>query len=293
MKRIVVGMDFSEEAEVARLQARNIAAATGAEMTLVYVVLPPENWDPGGIAAVGVDYARIVSAEIDSAKEKLAGMSEPEGGDAALVEGVVEVGHPDSSLTETAEKLGADLVVVGTHGRTGFRRLLLGSVAERVVRRSHCSVLVARPRSSGVGGYDRILVPTDFSALAERALAEAARLVSPNGVIDVVNWTPISFPAYGYHTAYQAPDEYHQQVANASRERGAELLERLGHLHHKINFQHQVGPATQGIQSLLDGDTYSLVAMGSHGRRGVRRLILGSVAEATVRHAPCSVLVAR
>lgn len=295
LQHIIVGTDFSTEAEAARLQGINMAARTGAKLTMVHIVVPPELW----LDAVtlnfegGVDSRAIVATEVKAAKAKLDELCEPAARDAIDIDCRVEKGHPDTVLPDLARDLSADLVVVGTHGRTGFRRLTMGSVAERVTRLSPCSVLVARADGEGAGGYRSILVPTDFSESAELALELALNLVSPDGAIDIAHYWQTAFQAYGYYSGYEPPEIYRKRISDDVAAQGAELVRKYKPRHDRIAFLQAAESAPRGIVTQLETQPYDLVAMGSHGRRGVRRWIMGSVAENTVRHAPCSVLVAR
>jgi len=184
-------------------------------------------------------------------------------------------------------------VVVGTHGRTGFTRLTMGSVAERVTRRSPCSVLVTRPTSDTEGGYERILVPTDFSESSEHALQLAIDMVAGDGAIDIAHYWQTAFAAYGYYSGYEPPEVYRKRNSTYVAKQGDELMRKYKPQHDRMTFMQSADAPVRGIFEQLDAQPYDLVAMGSHGRRGFRRWIMGSVAESTVRHAHCSVLVAR
>lgn len=292
LQRILVGIDFSEEADTARMQALNIAALTGAEVILYHVVVPPELWGDTAVLNVygGIETEKIVHAEIDTARRRLEEMaSQPI--DGVSITTRVDTGHADVLLAETAAELGVQLVVVGTHGRTGFRRLTLGSVAEQALRRCETDVLVARRPSSGAGGYNHILVPTDFTLLSERALTMATGLVAAGGVIDLAHYWQTSFAAHGYYTTYEPAEVYTKRISASVAERGYEWLEKFRPRHDKLNFIQGQSAPPKGILERLDSTAYDLVVMGSHGRRGLRRWLLGSVAENVVRHAPCSVLV--
>jgi nucleotide-binding universal stress UspA family protein len=199
------------------------------------------------------------------------------------------------------------MIVVGTHGRGGITRALLGSVAERTVRLSDATVMVARGPVPAAG-YRRILAATDFSDSAEQALAIAVTLADPSAVVHIIHCmlspvrtVPIPVPvgtaaAAMATSSVPAPGGGHlgpqaEELEEAALAEGQRLLTvyRRGAI--KLDFELVRERPGRAIIERLESGSYDLCAMGTHGRRGLRRLLLGSMAESTVRHAPCSVLV--
>ena len=293
--RILVGTDFSAESEVALEHAVRIARHVGAEVLLAHAgtVIDTADAALSPESAALLEYERIVAehaAENRTHLAELVARVRDSGVEAA--EQIVD-GFPDTGISEAADELDADLVVIGTHGRTGLKRILLGSVAERVVRLCRRHVMVARPVEDGQrAGYGRILVPTDFSPRAELALEIALELVAVDGEIEVLHaW---SLPALTGSLVPSRVSESALEPVRASLDAGARekveaLIARHTHPSAKIGIMIVNDSAAHAIDRAAAG--HDLVVMGGHGRRGLRRLILGSVAEATVRHAPCSVLV--
>lgn len=284
IQQIIVGTDFSPESEVAAKHALHIARLTGANVTLVHaspVVEPPSR-------SLASQWADMLQSQRTSSQERLDALRTWMSGEGLLVSRELVEDAPDAALTDRAAALGADLVVVGTHGFTGLTHLLLGSVAEKVIRHAHTSVLVARPGESLNSGYRHILVPTDFSDSADHALAMATTLAAEGARIDVWHW---------WHSPYGGPvpepEALRQEIDSSTRAAGEDLLERYRNPRYQISFHTGEAPTRLGIQHELTGGDYDLVITGSHGRRGLTRWLLGSVAESTARHAPCSVLVAR
>lgn len=292
-KSILVATDFSDAAAAARSQAFGIAMRTRADVTLLHVVVPPETWDAiVGAIELGIDNKKLLEASVDGARTRLLEMAQLLKDENLAVHTRVEIGQPEVVIPKLASALEADLVCVGTHGYDASERLGLGSVAAHVMRHAECNVLMARARSSAVGGYRRILVPTDFTELAEAALERAVELVAPDGTIDVAHWWHTSFSAHGYYASFETPVEYREHVAATVAERGQELVAKFRDRHPAIEFSSFAGSPSKLIPGYLQvEDRYDLVVMGSHGRRGIRRLLLGSVAEKVVRNAPCSVMV--
>lgn len=141
-QRILVAVDFSEESRKALACAAELAARFDASLTLVHVVEPhfgPPDTDVPALTGSNSD-----AEEYAEAKLELNALGEQMLGPCRVVETVVRGGLAFFEITEAAKALGADLIVVGTHGYTGLKRALLGSTAEKVVRHAPCPVLVAR-----------------------------------------------------------------------------------------------------------------------------------------------------
>lgn len=141
-QRILVAVDFSDESRSALGCAAELAAKFDASLTLVHVVEPhftALDADLPPLPGEGSD-----AAEFAEAKLELGGWAEQMLGPCRVVETVVRGGLAFFEITEAAKALGADLIVLGTHGYTGLKRALLGSTAEKVMRHAPCPVLVAR-----------------------------------------------------------------------------------------------------------------------------------------------------
>jgi nucleotide-binding universal stress UspA family protein len=145
IKRIVVGIDFSEGSEVALAKALDLAATFGAVVDVVHVLQPGAIFSPTGmVGMVGLPDAPAFYAQIE---EALAARADQAAAKKVACETNSLTGFPPHELVEHAKKTRADLIVVGTHGRTGLPHAVLGSVAERVVQRAACPVLVVpQPR---------------------------------------------------------------------------------------------------------------------------------------------------
>jgi nucleotide-binding universal stress UspA family protein len=142
VKNIVVPTDFSASARKALEVARDVASAAGpAHLTLVHAYSPPVDIEALAPAMVD-DYLKRLS---DRATEELAKALDTVEKAGISTEYFALRGNPSTVVTELAEEKNADLIVMGTHGRTGIARAALGSVAERVVRTARCPVLTVRP----------------------------------------------------------------------------------------------------------------------------------------------------
>ena len=293
IRKILVGTDFSAEAEAALVQAIAIATRVDAEIVIAHAAaLSDVKHLPGSseeivdrIDQLAASQRKDVQRELDALAKRCA-----DAGISATTRMLSDL--PDPALPEAAEELEADLVVVGTHGHTGVRRFLLGSVAERVVRHTQTDVLVARKAPETPELFSRILVPTDFSVLANRAIDVALALAAPGARIELLHsWALPATASSALGGADEVIGELRKDVADHASTQGQALIERYQHANLRLTFMQREDSPVHGVRKHLEDGTYDLVVMGSHGRRGLRRWILGSVAEATVRHAPCSVYV--
>jgi nucleotide-binding universal stress UspA family protein len=284
---ILVGVDFSAESEIAVSHAVAVARRVGAEVMMVHVDRVIE---PGDLPLGSRAYRELRDSHQARARELLAELRERHEGQGAVLSHSLVDGFADDKLPELAEELDCQLTVVGTQGNTGFRRLLLGSVAERVVRGTAGDVLVARPGRSA-GGYRRILVPTDFSPCAERALERALEVAADDAEVDLFHVRQLPAPVIAtYHPiGLDTIGEISEALRLQAEKNAGELLDRHRRDGVTTSFSSVEGHPVEAISDRAGG--YDLIVMGSHGRRGLKRFVLGSVAEATVRHAPCSVLV--
>jgi nucleotide-binding universal stress UspA family protein len=281
LTRIAVGVDFSPESYRAVDHAMAVARHTGASLVLIHVGVVPDTRpdDP---------WREVLRERLAEQRVQLGELRERLSRQGVEVSHVVADGFADTALADAARELGADLIALGTHGRTGARRILLGSVAEKTARLASASVLVARGDASP-GGYRRVVVGTDYSPLADRALERGLALTASGGEVRVVHAWSAPYVEYDLGgRALEALRETAEVEAAAERERILALPRRADVT---LKFELSDGAPFSVLDSL--SAAADLVVVGSHGRRGVRRFFLGSVAEATIRHAHCSVLVAR
>jgi len=295
IENIVVGVDFSEESDRAVQHAVQMARHNGAQLTLLHASVVPE-------LAPGIErdmkrtsdlYPRIVAERVSAERERLDELRRRISGQGVTVSQMISDDFADTAILEAAKQVDADLVVVGTHGRTGIKRFLLGSVAEKVVRVHDGAVMVARGDADNAG-FARILVPTDFSPGSEHVFKAATDVAAPGARITLLHcWRLPPLGTGGHHAHDQFVAELRGDIATAVKAQAAEFFETHKSTQAEVNFVETEMPPGLGVQTWLEDNECDLVVMGSHGRRGVRRFILGSVAETTVRHAPCSVLVVR
>jgi nucleotide-binding universal stress UspA family protein len=204
------------------------------------------------------------------------------------------VGQASQEIVQVAQEEGADLIVMGTHGLTGWRHLVLGSVAETVVRTATCPVLTIRAQCNGASFSTqqprKILCPTDFSEPSYTAL-DAACGVAEEFESELVLFHAIEWA--GEHQGVFLP----QAMRRLDGEIRTETLQRLTEIINarvpdavKVTPRVQIGNAALGITATATEAAADLIVMATHGITGWRHLVLGSVAETVVRTAPCPVL---
>lgn len=296
LKKIVVGTDFSPGAEVATRRAGEVASQHGAEIVLVHATTVPQHPDvPESMAATASALVKVLDDRLAEERSQLGTLRErlaTENG--VAVSQLIVDDYPDDALVEVSASLGADLVITGSREKSAIRRWLLGSTAEHVVRRAEMSVLVARPGDPD-RGFNRIVVGTDFSPGAQIALERAVEMALPGASLDLVHCLhhPMFRPVPGVDPVLA--DDYKTFLEQLVVEASTRMQEATSAFRDRVQFRFHVveEQPREAVCDLAEKLQADLVAVGSHGRRGLRRLVLGSVAEATVRHAPCSVLVAR
>ena len=203
---------------------------------------------------------------------------------------------PTDGILRYARHVGADLVVVGTHGRRGLGHLLVGSVAAETLRRSAVPVLVVPERagSPAPGPARPVLAAVDFSGHARPALRLARDLadayVAPVELVHVLDGPPEETAELVDLPAASDPQA---SAGDAVRDRVHHALQRLAEEGGgAVAARHVVpGTAGTGVVQTADARSAGTVVLGTHGRRGWDRVRLGSVAEWVVRHAACPVLV--
>jgi nucleotide-binding universal stress UspA family protein len=182
------------------------------------------------------------------------------------------------------------LIVLGTHGHTGVARFLLGSVASSTVRRAPCDVLIVRGDAVR-SAFHKPLIATDFSPAAAKALARAANVLVPGAPLKVVHAWQLPAGSWGATLLGQARFPWstvRDAVLASARTQADKLAAEHGQA---IQVELIQGPPAQVLTETAERGGYDLIVVGAHGNRGFRRLLLGSVAESTVHHAHCSVLV--
>jgi len=281
---VLVATDFSAAAARAVERAAQLPIGPGSALTVLHVLPPgcrPEE-RADAERQLGNAMSAVVAAAARAGRRELDAFPR-------LVEGT-----PFVEIVRTARHGRNDLVVVGRHGRRRFRDLLIGSTAERVIRKGDTSILVVA--SAPRGPYARPLVAVDCSDAAGGALELAWRLAEPvDQALEVVLAFQPPAPEGAILRARFSAGEALQLRQDAQRAAEAAVDAFLAGRE----------PVTPAAAVVREGDARcvildlaaerdsDLLALGTHGRSGLAHMLLGSVAEAVIRAASCDVLVAR
>jgi nucleotide-binding universal stress UspA family protein len=289
---ILVGCDLSPGSDQALERAVGIAAPHGATVVLVHAQTedaPPAEIDHAMQEQLG-EVSALVRAR--DARELADRMTQIQAQGVA-VDLISRNGPPEEVLAQAAADRQAELIAIGSHGHTGIARMLLGSVASSTIRHATCDVLVCRGPTAGTR-FQRPLVATDFSPVAAKVLEHAARVAEPGAPFDLVHAWQLPTGSWGATLLGQARFPWstvRDAVLASARSLADKLVAEHQDLGHPLNVDLVQGPPASVITHAAERAGNDLIVVGAHGRRGVRRLLLGSVAESTIRHSPCSVLV--
>lgn len=279
-KTILAATDFSQTAETAAQLARSLADRFHASLHMLHVVVILE--DPHLEEAHRLQLEALVASADDARRSVLR-----EGfGDRPAVEVVPHLVRgiaPAETIVEVAANAGADLIVMGTHGRRGLSHLLLGSVAGRVVRSASAPVLTVR--ADAVVSADRItriLVPHDFSEPSAGAVRTAAAWARALGaeitLLHVVE--PVVYPEF--YAAGTGVEHLLPQLVSRSEEAlekvGSELAGGVA-----TSARVEVGRSADSIVAVADPEAFDLVVMATRGLSGLEHVLLGSVADGVLR----------
>ena len=216
-------------------------------------------------------------------------------------ESSVVLGRARQEIAKIADRLGADWVVIGSHGKSAMTRLFLGSTARGVLRHATCSVEIVRSSSVREGPIQssgrRILVATDGSEYSAAALESVARRPWPDGSKFYVISVPEPFLVLGRFPYFEVAEMERMNsdaLKDAKRfaESGAEILRKAGW---EVEIETPFANRSCGWEIVEEAKHWGaeMIVLGSHGRRGFERLTLGSVSEHVALHAHCSVEVIR
>jgi nucleotide-binding universal stress UspA family protein len=199
-------------------------------------------------------------------------------------------GDPQAEILRMAGELNSDLIVMGTHGRTGLRWLVGGSVAIAVLRGAHCPVLALRsaeqPRREEPMRV--ILHPTDFSVSSEGAVRVARSLARDHGArLIILHVAALEILTDGTPAAAIDPRIFRDNLEQARKRLDGPDLK------YPVETLLRQGFAPEGILDVAEEVKADLIVMGTHGRTGISRVLMGSIAESVVSKAECPVLVVK
>jgi nucleotide-binding universal stress UspA family protein len=299
LQRILVGLDGSPVAESILASVRALAAALGAELVLLHVTPVPEAVRATA-AGVAIDLDEIVTHERRRAQVYLDGVAAELRTSGLTVRTATAVGEAATEIVRYAARECVDLVGLATHGRSGVRRWLYGSVADAVLHTTTTPLLLLRPHGGGAevaAELRRVVAALDGSELAASALPIAARLAAalrvPLSLFRVVETTTVAFAGDPFGAVYTG----YERVLAVLREDAERYLGTLatGLRAEGLTVETAVscGTAVAAIIGHVRTQPGTLLALSTHGRTGWRAVALGSVARRVVLLADGPVLAVR
>lgn len=290
--RILCPVDLSETSQHALDHAAAIASWYEATLTLLYVfpILPAMDLPP--LVLEDSDRERLLVA-MRKMVDRVPTRVMPE-------YRVQEADYIHDEIVAQASAIPADLLVIGTHGRSGFQRLFLGSVTEKVIRKAGCPTLVVPPRAPGIAAnapvqFRRILCPVDFSessldavALAINMAEEADARLTLLHVVEFPRGLSEESMAFEIDVA-----RITEKAVEDARRRLHELIPQQATTYCTVETCVAEGRAHREIVRHAADRACDFIVMGVHGRGALDRLLFGSTTHQVIRAAACPVLIAR
>jgi nucleotide-binding universal stress UspA family protein len=303
IQRILCPTDFSDFSRRALDHAVAIAKWYESTITLLHVctTAPVVVYTPGG---GGVPSAVLTPEDREVLLASMKRFAEDEAGASVPVEFGIAEGYTATEIVVKANAMSADLVVLGTHGRSGFERLVLGSVAEKVLRKTVCPVLTVPRGMADVLPvspviFKRILCAVDFSDCSMHALDYAMSLAQEADahltVIHVLELPP-DVPQEVHETVLAGPRSLREYVALAEEDRRARLKDAIPEsvrAYCTVDTVLATGKPYREILRVASEDMSDVIVIGIHGRGAADLLFFGSTAQHVVRQASCPVLTLR
>jgi nucleotide-binding universal stress UspA family protein len=288
IQSIVVPTDFSPLAQAAAARAATLARLDGASIHLVHAVRFPLVAAPYEVplsAAVWEELRRGATVQLEEERKAVEAR-----GVATVTAEIADPSDPVEAIHAAAASRAADLIVMGTHGHGGLKHAFLGSVAERTLRTASRPVLAVKEDvAKAEQPIRRILLAVDFSVHSDRAVELAAGLAKRlAAAVDVVHAFDLPLDYVPYASDFGT--ELEQKIQTVAGERLESARERLAKAGVAANVHTRRGHASEVIADLAGKLGAQLVVMGTRGNSGLAHVLLGSVAERTLRMAPCSVL---
>ena len=287
-KTILIPVDFSPASGEPIRWAKFIARKNGARIQFVHV------YDSGHPLTATLMQETAGSATLERhlrrRLEALATRSNPPNGKPVCH---IRNGRSFIEVCKLAEQIGADLIAISTHGRTSWDRALLGSTAERILRHAPCPVLIVRlvrGKKRTAPRLKRILVPVDFSECSFRGAQYAARLA---GAFDArLTFVHVVSPEhYPTPVVVYTDKELSQFAAGVAEVHMKSLLAKLRTPTLQVSSAIKIGAPARTICRYARQVKADAIVVSTHGRTGLRHVVIGSVAELIARYANVPVLV--
>jgi nucleotide-binding universal stress UspA family protein len=297
--RILCPTDYSEFSERALIRAVRLARWFGASLTVVHVV-PPMPWL--ATADAGTAYVTVPEDLLRTSREEevkaLQRFVAPYRGEGLALHTRLLDGDPSRLIQEAAVELPADLLVVGTHGRSGFEHLLLGSVTERVLRRATCPVLTvgnAAPTLFEGPLFRRIVCALDLTEGSARTLDVAVSLAEEDQARVTLVHALEGLPGPAGPLISRAPEvvRLRRELLEEAEDRLHDSVPAEAREFCSVSERVEEGKPWRVVVQVAEETGAELIVMGAHSRGAVDRAFFGSTVNHVVRQARCPVLVVR
>jgi nucleotide-binding universal stress UspA family protein len=298
LKHVLCPVDFSECSAPSLAHAGRLARSHRARLVVLHVIPPlPAAIHQGTGFPWVTNPEALAQVQRKRAQDELDRLVEPLRGEGVPIETRVVEGDTVRSIRTEAEALPADLVVVGTHGQGGFERLVLGSVADKVIRTVPCAVLAVGKeidRADPGSGFRRILCAMDLTASSVHTLAAALALAQESQatvtLLHVLEGVPPSESPY-----FPAASPAFAALYGDARDHALTLLRKSvpDEARRLVVERVEAGTPWREVVRVADETRADLVVVGAHARRGLGPILLGSTSSQVVRHVACPTLVVR
>ncbi len=299
-QRVLLPLDGSELAEVALAYAKGIAGRLGLEVLLLHVA------GKGESESLPLHRAYIEQAS-ERLKREMAEVQEKIGGKPVVVKGEVVVGYAAEEILHYADEKEVDLILMATHGRSGIRRWVMGSVADKILRSAAPPVLLVRAGMPKDAAYDswsspKLLVPLDGSEVAELVLPHVEALASTQGgataevvlvrICEPLVMPPVTTPETSVNWG-TAADEYILKSKKSAEKYLSRVQRGLTEVGLKVSVEVLEGDPATEIINYASKRQINLIVMATHGRSGLGRWAYGSVAQKVLHGASSPILLVR
>lgn len=293
INKILYPTDFSRCANQVFPRALSLAKEYKAELHMLHAIVLNED-DPYNPAYHFPDVDEIHTKLEEFAIDKMDSVIESYRAD-EIVDRKVQIRGiaPSSVILEYANSNDIDLIVMGTHGRRGVGRLLLGSVAEKIVHFAQCPVMTIRESKEPkpMEKINRILVPIDFSGSARSALTYAKEIASSfDAKLQILHVIDDFIQPFFYMEGRTSILDAKEEIDIKAKKVLAKLLKVTSGPDVIADIHVIKGNATRDIVKFAEKNNSELIVIATHGLTGIEHLLMGSVTEKVVRLAPCPVL---
>ena len=282
--KIIVAIDGSQGSEATVDALENIQLASGTEVKLLIVIEPYKD-----ALVLATEALKGMSEEL---QKRLVGCT---------VTYEVAQGDAKTRITEIAKQWSANLIIMGSRGRKGLELMLMGSVSQGVLTQSPCPVIIAKTSDvkNPKNGFTNILITVDNSEYSQAALSWLSSIqwapTTQFRLVTIVQPLVDSFDSVGSITDATNLTRQHNDLIGLAKTQLEKLQTELATSVGAQNVSIEVGEGDPKdvILNIAAAWSADLIVMGSHGRTGLDKLLLGSVSQAVSLHAPCSVAIIR